>query len=263
MPGRWHIGTSGWSYANWKPAFYPKGVAPRDWLAYYARHLKSVELNASFYRLPRASVVEGWRDRTPENFVFAVKAWRAITHYRRLADCEDLVGRLFDRVAPLGRKTGPVLFQLPPHFEVNTARLENFLTILPHGRRYAFEFRDPGWHCDEVYALLERHKVAFCPFELGQARAPRIVTADFIYVRLHGRKAAYEGAYSVQALTAWCNWLEERLREKRDVYVYFDNTDVADHAVRNAIKLDELLSRRMGSQECSNGGGHKKKQKNR
>lgn len=242
MTEHW-IGTSGWSYDHWgKGAFYPRGLKKADWLAHYAGRLRSIEINASFYYLPRVPVLENWAARTPDDFLFAVKAWRAITHYRRLADCAEHVETFFSRIAALGAKGGPVLFQMPPRFPADTGRLADFLAMLPKGRRCAFEFRDASWHCDAVYTLLADRNAAFCPFELGGQAAPRVVTADFVYVRLHGRKGRYTGNYSPAALRDWADWLGARMTEERDVHVYFDNTDEKDYALRNAMRLDALLA---------------------
>lgn len=238
---RHRVGTSGWSYANWRGAFYPENLKQRDWLPYYARHLDSVELNASFYRLPSAAMLEGFVARTPENFLFAIKGSRLITHLKRLLDCADALSTFFERMAVLAPRAGPVLFQLPPNFRADPARLEAFLALLPQDRRFAFEFRDPSWHDETIYAVLRARGAAFVPFELAKLCGPRIVTSDFVYVRLHGRKARYRGAYSEAELADWGAWLREQLRAGRDVYVYFDNTDEADHAVRNAMRLDAML----------------------
>lgn len=242
MAKHW-IGTAGWSYDHWgKGAFYPRGLKKTDWLGHYAGRLRSVEINASFYHLPRIPVLETWAAHTPDGFLFAVKAWRAITHYRRLADCAEHVESFFSRIAALGAKGGPVLFQTPPRFPADTGRLAAFLALLPKDRRCAFEFRDESWHSDAVYTLLAGHNAAFCPFELGGQAAPRIVTADFVYIRLHGRKGRYTGNYSAAALRDWADWLGARLAEGRDVHVYFDNTDVKDYALRNAMRLDAMLT---------------------
>jgi uncharacterized protein YecE (DUF72 family) len=235
------IGTSGWSYATWRGLFYPRGVKQGAWLEHYAQHLGSVELNASFYRLPSETMLDGWRARTPPGFLFAVKAWRAITHFRRLHDCADLLARFYERVDRLGAKRGPVLFQLPPRFPADPERLDAFLALLPAKARAVVECRDPSWHDEAVYAVLRRHNAAFCPFELGRQRGPRIATADFVYVRLHGRKSGYRGRYSDTALADWAGWLRDNMAAGRDAYVYFDNTDEADHAVRNAMALDAML----------------------
>ncbi len=241
QPGHCRIGTSGWSYANWQGSFYAPDLKRIDWLAHYAAHLRTVEINTSFYHLPRRTVLAGWRERTPADFQFAVKAWRAITHYRRLTDCAEPLGAFFERLRALREKCGPVLFQLPPRWHVDLERLSDFLALLPDGRRFAMEFRDPSWHCDAVYDLLHGRSVAFCPFELAELTAPRVVTADFTYVRLHGRGARYRGAYSDEALADWADWLAGNIVEGRDAHVFFDNTDEADHAVRDARRLTDRV----------------------
>lgn len=242
MAKHW-IGTSGWSYDHWGGgAFYPRGLKKTDWITFYAGTFRSVEINASFYHLPRTPVLEHWAARTPEGFLFAVKAWRAITHYRRLADCAEHLETFFGRIAALGAKGGPVLFQTPPRFPADPGRLADFLALLPQDRRCAVEFRDESWHSDAVYTLLADRNVAFCPFELGGQTAPRVVTADFVYVRLHGRKGRYIGNYGPAALRDWAGWLGAQLDEGRDVHVYFDNTDVKDYALRNARRLDAILA---------------------
>ncbi len=237
-----YVGTSGWSYANWRGPFYPPALSQREWLAYYARHLSSVELNASFYRLPDAARIAAWCARTPPGFLFAVKAWRAITHHRRLGDTAELVRSFFDRIRAFGDRLGPVLFQLPPRFPADPARLGAFLDRLPGDCRYAFEFRDPSWHREEVYALLAAHGAAFCPFDLAGLTAPRVVTADFVYVRLHGHERRYRGAYGAQQLADWAAWLADQRARGRDLYVYFDNTDEAAHAVHDALRLRAMLT---------------------
>lgn len=238
---RYWIGTSGWSYANWRGPFYPRGSKARDWLAFYAQHLHSVEINTTFYRLPRAAMLAGWHTHTPADFLFAIKAWRAITHFKRLRECDAVLTSFLGAIAPLAEKAGPVLFQLPPRFARDAARLSDFLALLPRGRRFAFEFRDPSWHDDSVYDVLVEYNAAFCPFELAALACPRVVTADFVYVRLHGRTARYRGAYPQAALADWAEWLGKNMAAGRDVYVFFDNTDEADHAVRDALRLERLL----------------------
>ncbi len=236
-----HIGTSGWAYGNWRGVFYPPGLRQGEWLAHYARFFDTVEVNASFYRLPGEKLIAGWRARTPENFRFAVKAWRAITHFRRLETCEDLLADFFARIALFGDKLGPVLFQLPPRFAADPKRLETFIAGLPRGYRYAFEFRDPSWHVEPVYGVLRAANAAFCPFDLAGLTGPRVVTADFVYVRLHGHERRYRGAYSEALLKDWAAWLRQCLEEGREAWLYFDNTDEAAHAVQDAMRLRSLL----------------------
>lgn len=256
MTRHW-IGTSGWSYANWRGAFYPRGLKQGDWIGFYATQLHSVEVNATFYRLPSETMLKGWVEKTPEDFLFAVKAWRAISHYKRLQDCEESLKIFLARLWPLKPKCGPILFQLPPRFACDTDRLAEFLALLPSERRFAFEFRDPSWHNEEVYALLARHNAAFCQFQLAALRSPRVATADFVYVRLHGPKARYRGGYSAQALRGWRDWLRGQMAEGRDAYVYFDNTGSEDHAVRDALHLERLL--RDGADSDRSGSGKRPK----
>ena len=239
--GTCRVGTSGWSYQNWKGPFYPKGLKQGDWLPFYGTHFSAVEVNATFYRLPTEKTVTAWAERTPDGFLFAVKGWRAITHFRRLAGCTDLVERFFVGIEPLGGKCGPILFQLPPRFALDVDRLTAFLDGLPRGYRYAVEFRDESWHCDDVYRILAGRNVAFCPFELVEQRSPRIITADFAYVRLHGREGRYVGDYDEEALADWASWLDARLDEGGEAFLFFDNTDGAGHAVKNAQRMTEIL----------------------
>jgi uncharacterized protein YecE (DUF72 family) len=235
------VGTSGWSYPNWVGPFYPEDLKRNAWLAHYAQHFAAVELNASFYRLPMANMLKGWHRRTPADFAFSVKAWRMITHTRRLADCDAEVQAFHERIAPLGDKAPLVLYQLPPKFPPDAARLDAFLNRLPARPRAAFEFRDPRWFDDAVYDVLRKHNRAFVPFELAEQRSPALATADFVYVRLHGREAKYRGRYPEAALQDWATWLQGHVDAGRDAYVFFDNTDQADDAVRDALRLRALL----------------------
>jgi uncharacterized protein YecE (DUF72 family) len=235
------VGTSGWTYRNWRGPFYPEDLKQADWLPYYAEHLASLELNASFYRLPPESLIKRLVEGTPKDFLVAIKGSRLISHAKRLLDCEQALKIFFGRIALFRGRAGPVLFQLPPRFPADPARLEAFLALLPKKRRFAFEFRDPSWHQDEIYALLRAQNAAFVLFELAKLSAPRVLTADFTYVRLHGRRK-YKSAYSEAQLADWAAWLRAQMAEGRDVYAYFDNTDEADHAPRNAMRLNEMLS---------------------
>ena len=235
------IGTSGWAYPSWRGAFYPTGLPQRDWLSFYARHLNAVEVNASFYRLPSEKAIRDWIDKTPEGFRFAVKAWRLITHIHRLLDCGDLLREFLARAALFGAKLGPVLFQLPPRFPAEPARLARFLTDLPRDFRYACEFRDPSWHVRAIYELLQAHDVSFVPFDLAGLTAPQVATASFVYVRLHGHRQRYRGAYPEAVLQQWAHWLCRCVAEGREVWAFFDNTEAAADAVADARRLQALL----------------------
>lgn len=236
---QFHIGTSGWVYPHWRGHFYPEGLAEPDWLAFYARHLDSVEINRSFYRLPARANFAAWRAGTPEGFVFAVKASRFITHMKKLKEPEATLPPLLEAAAGLDGKLGPLLFQLPPRWHVNPERLRTFLQTLPMGIRAAFELRDPSWHTQEILDLLAEHNAAFCVYDIGGIASPRAVTADFAYLRLHGPGAPYCGRYGTAALTEWADWLRQQRVET--AYAYFDN-DQAAHAVRDAMELKEMLA---------------------
>ncbi|MBV8817967.1 MAG: DUF72 domain-containing protein, partial [Acidobacteriaceae bacterium] len=182
MHTRIHVGTSGWVYPHWKGRFYPDDLRARDWLAYYAARFDIVELNNTFYRLPTEAAVASWRESSPPQFRFAVKGSRFLTHMKKLKDPAQGLERFFSRADLLGRKMGPVLFQLPPHWEVNADRLQEFLEALPAGHRYAFEFRNPTWDSAPIAELLKRFHAAYCIFDLAGFQSPLTVTTDFTYV---------------------------------------------------------------------------------
>lgn len=249
MASRPYIGTSGWHYPHWRGPVYPEGLPPAEWLAFYARRFKTVEINSSFYRLPDPDTIEAWRNAVPPGFCFAVKASRLITHMKKLMDPAATVPRLLDRVQGLGPALGPILFQLPPRWHCAPERLAAFLAALPLGHRYAFELRDPSWHTPAVYRLLERAGAAFCVYDLAGVVSPVIATAAFAYVRLHGPDGPYQGSYSRSALRTWARRIRQ-WRSLEAVFVYFDN-DEAGYAVGNASTLRELIQR---GEDGRNGG---------
>lgn len=237
----YRVGTSGWHYPHWQGVFYPADLRTPDWLGFYAGHLATVEVNATFYRLPSLATVRSWCGAVPADFVFAIKASRFITHRKKLREPRRSLAAFLKVVRAFGRHAGPVLFQLPPHWQCNPERLAAFLRALPAGLQTAFEFRDRSWHVPEVYALLRRHRAAFCIHELAGFESPHVLTADHAYVRLHGpARRAYRGSYPDDALRAWAAEIRtwKRLRQ---VHVYFDN-DQSGHAVRNALALRALLA---------------------
>jgi uncharacterized protein YecE (DUF72 family) len=241
MPCDIRIGTSGFHYNHWKGPFYPEKMPAAAMLEFYTQHFDTVELNNSFYRLPTASAFECWRDATPVNFIFAVKASRFITHNKKLKDPENAIDNLLPRAAHLGNKLGPVLFQLPPKRRVNTERLQNLLQILSSELRYAFEFRELSWITDEVCGILREFNAAFCIYELAGYQSPLSVTADFTYARLHGPESGkYQGSYSEHQLSQWARQIESWAKELKAIYFYFDN-DQAGYAVANALRLREMI----------------------
>jgi len=235
-----HIGTSGWHYKHWRGPFYPEKLPATKWLDYYTRHFDTVELNNTFYRLPLESGLDIWRESTPKGFCFAAKGSRFLTHMKKLKDPEAGVGKFFERVDRLGKKLGPIVFQLPPWWEVNAERLEGFLDALPPRHRYAFELRNPTWHTPEIYRILRRHNAAFCIFEIAGFHSPCEVTANWTYIRLHGPGGAYQGSYPEATLQRWAERIGAWRTELRAVYIYFDN-DQAAYAVENALELKRLV----------------------
>jgi uncharacterized protein YecE (DUF72 family) len=235
------VGCSGWSYSDWRGRVYPEGVPQRRWLEHYATLFDTVEVNATFYRLPRRETVEAWVERTPADFVFAVKASRYLTHVRRLSDLGRGLERFYARIEPLvdSPKLGPVLWQLPETFHRDDERLAGALGRLPRGR-HCFEFRHPSWFAPDVYALLREHGAALVigdhperPFQAHE------LTAAWTYVRFHHGSRGRRGNYSERELDAWARRLGA-WRTRADVYAYFNN-DWEGFAVQNAAALRERL----------------------
>ena len=239
--GNIHIGTSGWHYDHWKGPFYPEVMSAGEMLAFYADRLETVEINNSFYQLPEEKTLSEWRHTVPEGFVFAAKASRYITHMKKLKDPAKPVSTFVRRLEVLGDKLGPILYQLPPRWKLNLERLRSFLHALPVGHGYAFEFRDPSWFQNEVYEVLSDKNAAFCIYELAGQLSPKKVTADFVYVRLHGPGDAYEGDYDAQTLAGWAGAFSTWAGKGLQVYCYFDN-DQSGYAVRNALSLRDMLN---------------------
>ena len=237
-----HIGTSGWSYKHWVGKFYPDKSNSEEQFEFYTRHFDTVEINNSFYKLPPRSVFENWYKYSPKKFLFVVKANRFITHMLKLTKPQEPITRLFNSIDALKEKLGPVLFQLPPKWKVNAVRFKEFLEALPKGQRYVFEFRNETWYTEEIYQLLHQYNCAFCIYELGGHMSPMNITADFVYLRLHGpTENKYQGSYSNAVLKKWAKQCIQWQKEKKDVYVYFDNDQEA-YAVYNALALKKLVA---------------------
>lgn len=239
--GKIFIGTSGWQYKHWRGPFYPDNLPASKMLDFYAQHFHTVELNNTFYRLPQPNGLNNWRESTPRDFCFAMKGSRFLTHMKKLKDPAAGIERFFERADLLKEKLGPIVFQLPPHWEADAERLDAFLKALPSRHRYAFELRDPTWHSAEIYAILRRHRAAFCIFEIAGFRSGFEITADFTYVRLHGPDGAYQGRYSEAALREWAERIREWQDKLRAIYIYFDN-DQSGYAPKNALELAKLAA---------------------
>jgi len=238
------VGISGYVYPHWRNGiFYPPRLPHTKELEYFANEFATVELNNPFYRLPEKETFVKWRRRTPPDFLFAVKASRYITHIKRLKDAGESLKTFLGRARGLGPKLGPILFQLPPNFKMDLERLHEFLKLLPKRREFVFEFREPSWFADSVYALLHDRGTALC-LAVRQTMSPpeEIITAGFTYIRLHGGTGE-SGNFTEAELKAWAAKIC-RLREAgTKVYVYFNN-DQHGFAIQNARRLMQLLQLR-------------------
>jgi uncharacterized protein YecE (DUF72 family) len=235
------IGTSGWTYDGWRGPFYPTDVPKKDWLRWYGGQFPTAEINGSFYRTPSLEAVHAWREQTPEDFVFAWKASKFITHWKRLSDkSENSIALIEERLKILGRKAGPVLFQLPARFTADRERLASFFKLLPRRWRCVFEFRHASWYEAPIFDLLREHDVALCISDHRDAPAPWEVTADHVYWRGHGPGGAYKDNYSDTQLRRLAAAIRKWRRARRAIYVYFDN-DQKSAAPADAKRLMRTL----------------------
>jgi uncharacterized protein YecE (DUF72 family) len=234
------VGTSGYVYVHWRRGvFYPQGLRQRDELAYYAARFRTVELNNPFYRLPAPESFDRWREAVPEDFLYAVKASRYISHIRRLRDAAESVALFMERAERLGPKLGPILFQLPPTYAADLPVLRRFLAQLPAGHRWVVEFRHPSWHTSEAYDALADCGVALCIPVGGRVRPDLVTTAPFVYVRMHAGEGP-GGGFTDEQLAWWAARLRALGKAGKDRFIYFNN-DPGGHAPRDARTLLDLL----------------------
>lgn len=239
-----HIGTSGWSYKHWAGIFYPEEVKPAKYLEYFTTRYDCVELNSSFYHLPRESTVKGWVERTPENFRFCAKMSRYITHQLRLAGCEEALKKYFTVMGGMQSKLGPVLIQLPPGLKFDEVKTSDFLNLLTEQYdqyRFAIEVRNKTWISDVCFDLLSAHNIAFVIADSG-TRYPyhEAITTDFTYLRFHGYEQLYASDYSDDQLAQYAEKIKVWLENGKEVWVFFNN-DFHGYAVKNAEKLMDLM----------------------
>lgn len=231
------IGTSGYHYDHWKGVYYPEDLPKDKWFSYYARQFDTVEINNTFYRLPEAATFDAWRRQAPEGFCYALKFSRYGSHIVRLRKPRDTIRRFLERADRLGDFLGPILVQLPPNWKADPKRLAAFLKAAPKDHRWAVEFRDPRWLCDEVFAILNEYGAALCIHDMIDDH-PRRITADWVYLRFHGDH--YTGSYSSQTLKAQAKWIKQQLGDGKDVFAYFNN-DAEAYALRNAAELKRYV----------------------
>jgi len=236
---RAYIGASGYQYGHWRGVFYPETLPKKQWFEHYSRNFDTVEINNTFYRLPDASTFDAWREEAPRNFCYALKFSRYGSHLKCLKDAESTIGRFMRRAKRLGPHLGPILVQLKPHWGLDLDRLCGFLRAAPMERRWAFEFRDPAWLCDEVFGLLRKHNAALCIHDMLEEH-PYELTTGWVYLRFHGDH--YGGSYSHQFLAACAKRIATHLGDGLDVYAYFNN-DAQGCAVRNALDLSRYVRR--------------------
>lgn len=234
------IGTSGWHYQHWIGRFYPEKLRKDKWLEYYAQHFDTVEINNTFYHLPREQTMLNWHDRVPAGFLFAVKASRYITHVKKLTDPEESIRRFFELADLLKRRLGPILYQLPPSQHKDLEKLDAFIKAIPRRNHAVFEFRHRSWYDEDTFDLMNKRGVALCVHDLGDAAPPRVVTGGMVYVRFHGTNGRYQGNYPDSMLQDWADWMRAQAPHVRAVYAYFNN-DISGHALNNARTLKQIM----------------------
>jgi uncharacterized protein YecE (DUF72 family) len=228
------VGTSGWNYPEWRGSFYPSDMKPAAMLTYYGERFSTVEVNNTFYRMPTAKGVQGWAAAVPERFSFVLKAPQRITHFARLRDVDDPVRFFCDTARLLGGKLGPLLFQLPPNFKVDTGRLADVLALLPPDLRAAFEFRNPTWFTEEVYTRLAARNAALCIADNDDGATPAVATADWGYLRLRAT------GYADDDLRGWLATMHRIGERWRDAYVFFKHEEAGTGPALGA-RLVKLL----------------------
>lgn len=240
------IGTCGWNYGHWRERFYPKDLRKADWLSHYANQFSTVEINNTFYRIPKAGQGADWAKQTPGRFRFAVKMWRGVSHFKKLKDCREQLQKFFDPVSSLESKhRGPILVQLPPNQGKDLAKLDAFLAELkevtrPARWKIAVEFRNREWLCPKTYNLLNRRRAAICLHDMPPADVSEPNDASFVYLRRHGPTGNYQDSYSEQDIREDARHIRRWLEENRMVFIYYNN-DAEANAVRDAGRLQGTL----------------------
>jgi uncharacterized protein YecE (DUF72 family) len=237
---KYYIGCSGWHYDHWRGLYYPEGLAKSEWLQFYARQFTTVELNNSFYHLPTEKAFTTWRESSPDDFIFAVKVSRFITHIKRLKNLGSAVENFLSRACYLENKLGPLLYQLPPNMKRNDEVLEDFLSSLPQAYQQVVEFRHESWLNDAVFRLLQQYNVGLCVFDMPDLTCPLLATSDFAYIRFHGSEGLYSSCYSNEELSQWAKKIAQLGRGLNAIYIYFNN-DAEAFAVKNAITMIQYL----------------------
>ena len=241
MSINYRIGCSGWYYDHWRGLFYPEALPKTKWLQFYAQRFNTVELNNSFYHLPSEKAFITWKESTPNNFTFAVKVSRFITHTKRLRNLNSAVENFLSRAYLLQNKLGPLLYQLPPNMKRNDKILESFLSSLPQEYQHVFEFRHESWLNNSVFKILRRYNANLCIFDMPDFTCPPVITGDIAYVRFHGSTSLYSSCYSDNELSQWAEKIIQLKKRANIVHIYFNN-DTEAFAVQNATTLTRFIS---------------------
>ena len=247
-PTRCWIGTSGYSYNHWKGKFYPEKISGPRMLTVYAETFPAVEINYSFYHLPKETTIANWCSRVPERFRFILKAGKPITHQKKLLDVEELLEQFCARARQFGSRLGPILYQLPPSLHFDPVRLESFCRLLPGDLEHTVEFRHNSWFCPETYEILQRFGVCLCAVSAPRITCELRATAPFVYLRMHGTKRWYSYNYTEEELRSWATKIKTMMSKTAKgqlhaVYIFFNN-DFEAYAPHNALQLIKLLGKR-------------------
>jgi uncharacterized protein YecE (DUF72 family) len=245
---RAYVGTSGWNYKHWRELIYPKGFPQRRWLDFTAEHFNTVEVNTSFYRIPKRDTIEAWHKATPSSFVFALKIWRGISHYRKLKNAETFTTNFLDVAEALPEnRRAPLLLQLPPNYGKDVERLRSYLSVLhslmPSRWQVAVEFRNDSWLDAEVYRVLDANGAALCLHDMpGRAAVDQPNDVPFVYIRRHGTaEGRYSGSYSPDAIVRDAERMRCWVAQGRSAYLYYNN-DIGGHAFWNALAARDMIS---------------------
>ena len=238
------IGCSGFLYDHWRKNFYPEDLSKNYWLEYYSKHFSTVELNVTFYKLPDRETFSKWYLSTTEGFVFSLKGSRFITHIKKLKDCAEPVEAFFSRALLLKEKLGVILWQFPPSLTLDLERLEDFIELLePYEMKNTFEFRNKTWINKKVVDLLKKKNVALCMADWPDFLDKLPLTANFVYIRRHGQEGSYATEYSKELLNKDAKRIKVYLRQKKDVFIYFNN-DAFGYAPKNVSELVTLAGKK-------------------
>jgi uncharacterized protein YecE (DUF72 family) len=236
------VGCSGWVYKHWRGIFYPEDLPQKRWFEYYSAEFDTVEINATFYRLQRASTFDKWREQAPPHFLYAVKASRFMTHMKKLKDPKEPLSKFMTPARHLKEMLGPILYQLPANFHKDVPRLESFLKVLSRSQEHAFEFRDKSWYDDQLLTLLDKYGVGLVVHDMTGSEAPLEAVGRLSYLRCHGTSGKCHGRYGKAQLRHYGEWLLDQRKKGRHAYAYFNN-DIHGHAIEDARALKSVIQK--------------------